>query len=220
MRVRSDGLHDLLMRRGGDDAVGDRDDAVIHLLHQQAMEIQEIARDVQLGERSRSIHHHVLTRSDPREQQGRSPRSFAWRNDGRPGRIGARGIQERIQHRFFDTRQPVSSLQFGYERLARRLRASHPLFSLILHTRVIMPHFQYTLIGDGPDITFDGAAVDEKAARQEAVGFLADLLRDLALSGGQGSRLRVEARAPDGRLVCAVAADLQGGAQATPDLGY
>lgn len=72
----------------------------------------------------------------------------------------------------------------------------------------MMSHFQYTLIGDGPAITIAGAAADEKAARQEAIGFLADLLRDIALSSGSGSNLRVEAHAPDGRLVCAVAADL------------
>ena len=123
--------------------------------------------------------------------------------------MGARWIEQRLQSRLFDTRNPVTSLQFGYERLARTLPGSHPVFRLIPDTRAMMSHFQYTLIGDGPTITLEGAAADEKTARREAIGFLADLLRDLALSGGQGSNLRVEAHTPDGRLVCAVAADLQ-----------
>lgn len=73
----------------------------------------------------------------------------------------------------------------------------------------MMSHFQYSLISDAPTVTLEGAAANEQEARREAISFLADLLRDLAMGDGEGSRLRVEARARDGKLVCAVAANLE-----------
>ncbi len=54
-------------------------------------------------------------------------------------------------------------------------------------------------------------ASDHAAARQEAVLFLSELLRDLAVSKRDGSDVRVEVHGPDGDLVCVASAQVTGG---------
>ena len=54
-------------------------------------------------------------------------------------------------------------------------------------------------------------ASDHAAARQEAVLFLSELLRDLAVAKRDGSDVRVEVRGPDGDLVCVASAHITAG---------
>ncbi|QBX38103.1 hypothetical protein E4M02_05945 [Brevundimonas sp. S30B] len=64
-----------------------------------------------------------------------------------------------------------------------------------------MAHFQYT-VSDSRRITcVEDSAVDEAAARREALMLLSGLLRDLAITGGEGSGFVVEVHDAGGALV-------------------
>lgn len=71
-----------------------------------------------------------------------------------------------------------------------------------------MAAYQYTVTGVEPPMSLSEQAPDNAAARQEAVLFLSELLRDLAVSKRDGSGVRVEVHGPDGDLVCVVAAQI------------
>lgn len=71
-----------------------------------------------------------------------------------------------------------------------------------------MALFSYTLITPDASLLYEGTAEDSDGARREAVGFLADMLRDNALGGGMGCQLTVEARGAGGQLVCTATAEV------------
>ena len=71
-----------------------------------------------------------------------------------------------------------------------------------------MASYQYTVIGLGVPMSLSELATDDQAARQEAVLFLSELLRDLAISKRDGSEIRVEVRGSADNLVCVVAASI------------
>jgi hypothetical protein len=57
-----------------------------------------------------------------------------------------------------------------------------------------MASYQYTVTGVEPPMSLSEQASDHAAARQEAVLFLSELLRDLAVANRDGSDVRVEVR--------------------------
>jgi hypothetical protein len=69
-----------------------------------------------------------------------------------------------------------------------------------------MASYQYTVTGVDPPMRLSEQASDHAAARQEAVLFLSELLRDLAVSDRDGSDVRVEVHGPEGDLVCVATA--------------
>lgn len=71
-----------------------------------------------------------------------------------------------------------------------------------------MASYQYTVTGVGSPMSLSGQASDDVAAKREAVLFLSELLRDLAVSKRGGSVIRVEVRAPQGDLVYVATANL------------
>ncbi len=74
-----------------------------------------------------------------------------------------------------------------------------------------MASYQYTVTGVEPSMSLSEQASDHAAARQEAVLFLSELLRDLAVSKRDGSGVRVEVRGPEGDLVCVASAQITAG---------
>jgi hypothetical protein len=71
-----------------------------------------------------------------------------------------------------------------------------------------MAQFQYTVTDNTKVSSVEDAAVDELAARREALLLLSGLLRDLAISGGEGSDLMVEVHDASGALVTRLTAGL------------
>jgi hypothetical protein len=71
-----------------------------------------------------------------------------------------------------------------------------------------MASYHYTVTGIDLPIRLSEAASDHRAAQQEAVLFLSELLRDLAVSQGDGSEIRIEVRGPAGDLVCVASAQI------------
>lgn len=64
-----------------------------------------------------------------------------------------------------------------------------------------MAQFQFTVSDGGGIACVAASAADAAAARREALMLLSGLLRDLAISGGEGSELSVEVHDGRGGLV-------------------
>ncbi|WP_407059718.1 DUF6894 family protein [Brevundimonas bacteroides] len=71
-----------------------------------------------------------------------------------------------------------------------------------------MASYQYTVTGIDPPMSSSEQAPDDHTARQQAVLFLSDLLRDLAISKRDGSEIRVEVRGSEGDLICVATAQI------------
>ncbi|MFN4040271.1 MAG: DUF6894 family protein [Brevundimonas sp.] len=71
-----------------------------------------------------------------------------------------------------------------------------------------MAQFQYTVTDSTKVTSVEDAAVDAAAARREALMLLSGLLRDLAISGGEGSGFVVEVHDAHGALVTRLTAGL------------
>lgn len=71
-----------------------------------------------------------------------------------------------------------------------------------------MAQFQYTISDSRSVSQVEDAALDEAAARREALLLLSGLVRDLAITGGEGSELTVEVHDATGALVTRLTAGL------------
>jgi len=71
-----------------------------------------------------------------------------------------------------------------------------------------MAQFHYTISDSRSVSRVEDVAQDEAAARREALLLLSGLVRDLAISGGEGSDLTVEVRDAAGVLVTRLTAGL------------
>lgn len=74
-----------------------------------------------------------------------------------------------------------------------------------------MASYQYTVTGIDLPMRLSEPASDHRAAQQQAVLFLSELLRDLAVSKRDGSEVRVEVHGPEGDLVCVATARVSSG---------
>lgn len=69
-----------------------------------------------------------------------------------------------------------------------------------------MAQFQFTVTDSHRITSVEDSAVDEAAARREALMLLSGLMRDLAISGGEGSGFVVEVHDASGTLVARLTA--------------
>lgn len=71
-----------------------------------------------------------------------------------------------------------------------------------------MAQFQFTVSDGGGIASVVASAVDAPAARREALMLLSGLLRDLAISGGEGSELAVEVHDAQGQGIMRLTAGI------------
>lgn len=64
-----------------------------------------------------------------------------------------------------------------------------------------MTAYRYTVTGIAPPTHLTAEAADDRSAHRDAVRFLSELLRDLAVADGDSSGVRVEVRSAAGDLL-------------------
>jgi hypothetical protein len=69
-----------------------------------------------------------------------------------------------------------------------------------------MGPYRYTVSGVDFPMSLPGQASDPPSARREAILFLSDLLRDLAVAKQDGSTVRIDVHDDDGALICSASA--------------
>ncbi|MNE31178.1 hypothetical protein D3C80_1247290 [compost metagenome] len=103
------------MRGVGDDAGAERDHAVIHLLHQQAVQINEVAGHIDFGDLPPSVAQRGVARGEPFQQQDAVVGDGMLQHDIDIGVDLARQVEDLGQGGDFDGRNRVPARQFFNE---------------------------------------------------------------------------------------------------------